>query len=63
MTENQVLHRLNRYCHMKGMPLEEKLFYAKLIATMDLESGQYTTEAERRNLEQFSASIDKLRNP
>ncbi|WP_235911004.1 hypothetical protein [Heliobacterium mobile] len=59
--ENQTLTRVNRYFRGKGMSLEEKLFYAKLIATLDLESGQYTTADQKEHLKMFSASVDKLR--
>ncbi|WP_243237331.1 hypothetical protein [Heliobacterium chlorum] len=48
MQEEQILFRIHRYFLSGKMSLEDKLFYAKLIATLDLESGNYTEEKEKR---------------
>ncbi|MZP28733.1 hypothetical protein GTO91_03285 [Heliobacterium undosum] len=61
MREDQVLYRIDKYFQNRNMSLEDKLFYAKLIATLDLESGHYNAETEKRRLELFSAHVDRLR--
>ncbi|ABZ85048.1 hypothetical protein HM1_2500 [Heliomicrobium modesticaldum Ice1] len=61
MREDQVLYRIDKYFQNRNMSLEDKLFYAKLIATLDLESGQYNAETEKRRLELFAAHVDRLR--
>ncbi|MTV50727.1 hypothetical protein GJ688_17480 [Heliobacillus mobilis] len=61
MQEEQILFRIHRYFQNGKMSLEDKLFYAKLIATLDLESGNYTEENEKHRLERFAAQVDQLR--
>lgn len=59
--ENQILSRIERYFRMNRMSLEDKLFYAKLIVILDLESGHYSEDQERHRLELFAIHVDQLR--
>ncbi|QGG46957.1 hypothetical protein [Heliorestis convoluta] len=60
-SEHQILSRVDQYFRGRNMTIEEKLFYAKLIVTLDLESGHYSKDQEKNKLELFSAHVDKLR--
>ncbi|KAB2954134.1 hypothetical protein F9B85_00050 [Heliorestis acidaminivorans] len=59
--EHQILSRVDRYFRTRNMTIEEKLFYAKLIVTLDLESGHYSKDQEKSKLELFSSNVDNLR--
>ncbi|MDD4586819.1 MAG: hypothetical protein PHC60_00285 [Heliobacteriaceae bacterium] len=59
--EYKILTRVKEYFRTSRMSLEEKLFYAKLIATLDLESGNYSADREKDRLLVFANHVDQLR--
>ena len=58
--ELSIARRFEGYFHNKDMDFAEKVYFAQLIASYELECGQACNEAERINIMTFMDTLDTI---
>jgi len=58
--EQQVINRVDRYFKSSSMTMQDKLFNAILIAQLELEEQNFSSEIEKASIMQFKNTLECL---